>query len=94
MQIDNFKAENNYVIIEHKAEGEHHLDSGLVLLEKNKWADLMGGVIKVQSDSAKLPEEVSVGTKVFFFEKDVKSRFYLDSNEYLTIKCTDLLAFE
>lgn len=94
MHIENFKAENEYVIVEHIKEKTLKMESGILIMEKAKWADVMSGTIKVSSESVKLPSDVTVGTKVFFFEKDVKSRFHLDSKEYLTIKDMDLLAYE
>lgn len=94
MHIDSFKAENNYLIIElNKHEVTTKLDSGLIMVEKTKWDDLMSGIVKVLSDTVKLPKDVSTGTTVFFFEKDIKSRFHMNAIEYLAIKDIDLLAF-
>lgn len=95
MQIDNFTAENGYVVVENVP---HQLisktDSGIIIAEVNRWESLMAGTIKVLASDVNLPEDVKVGTKVYYVEKEVKSRFKLEGKEYLTLKDINLMAYE
>lgn len=93
MQIESLKAENHYVIVQQIKEVEKTLTSGLVIMEKLTYNDLMCGEVKAISGDVTLDQNVTLGTRVHFYEKEVKSRFYLDGVEYLTIKDLDLIAY-
>jgi hypothetical protein len=95
MNIKDFKVANRYLVIKHHKEDIiHKHESGLYFAEKTKWEDMMKGIVEGMSDDVKLPADLTIGSHVYFYEKNVKSRFRLNSVEYLNVKDEDLIAYE
>jgi hypothetical protein len=95
MNINDFKVANRYVVVKHLKENvTHQHASGILFVEKAKWADIMKGTIEAISDDVILPADVTIGSHVYFTEPTVKSRFRLNSVEYLNVKDVDLIAYE
>jgi co-chaperonin GroES (HSP10) len=95
MNIKDFKVANRYLVVKHKKEELiHKSESGIYFAERTKWEDLMKGTVEGMSDDVKLPSDISIGSHVYFYEKNVKSRFRLNSVEYLNVKDEDLIAYE